>query len=561
MKRKLLTPAVKRTLQWYFSVVTLLSMLAYFSFQRWLEMDPPEASSITLPAGDVQEINDSLKIWGRPFLHLNDAGLYEMYVEGDPYVRGVVAGRLSSPLIAYQEQVFMDRIAELVPSNGYQRLLRLMIALFNRTMDQQIPEEFLLEILGLSQQAPEEYNYVGPAYDRMLQYHGAHDIGHMLQNYSLVGCSSFAVWDEKSEDSTLLVGRNFDFYVNDAFAENKIIEFVKPTSGYGFMMVTWGGMCGVVSGMNEEGLTVTINAAKSAIPLHVAVPVSLIAREILQYASTIEEARAIAARRPCFVSESYLIASARDQRAVVLEKSPDTLAVFEPRGHQLLCTNHFQSDLFAGDPENQTHMANSASVPRFRRLQELLAACPSVSVADAARILRDRGGEGERPVGMGNELAMNQLIAHHSIIFKPSQRLVWISTPPYQLGSYIAYDLREILAHPEMIRTRHQIYKKELTLPPDEFLRTADWKNYQLYRKQTATIASLADDAAVDEKFLQQYLELNPEFFYPWEVCGDYYRDRQQPEKAVRCYKTALQREIPSREEKERIEEKLIIKN
>ena len=60
------------------------------------------------------------------------------------------------------------------------------------------------------------------------------------------------------------------------------------------MTVTWGGFIGAVSGMNEKGITVTINAAKSDLPTGSATPVSLVTREILQYAKNINEAIAIA---------------------------------------------------------------------------------------------------------------------------------------------------------------------------------------------------------------------------------------------------------------------------
>jgi predicted choloylglycine hydrolase len=129
-----------------------------------------------------------------------------------------------------------------------------------------VTEEYKEEIFGVSQAASEEFNDIAQPYQRILNYHAAHDIGHALQNMSLVGCTSFATWGDKSEDGKLIIARNFDFYVGEDFARDKIVAFYNPSQGHKFMMITFGGMTGVLSGMNDQGLTVTINAAKSDIP-------------------------------------------------------------------------------------------------------------------------------------------------------------------------------------------------------------------------------------------------------------------------------------------------------
>ena len=174
------------------------------------------------------------------------------------------------------------------------------------------------------------------------------------------------------------------------------------------MSVTWGGFIGAVSGMNEKGLAVTINAAKTNIPSGSATPVSLVAREILQYAKNIEEAKQIASRRKMFVAESFLVASAEDNKAVVIEKTPDALDVYDPGGNEIICANHFQSKGLVSSKENGEQMKESASPYRYKRLKELLQTNGLNTVEKTVRILRDRNGIGNADIGMGNEKTINQ---------------------------------------------------------------------------------------------------------------------------------------------------------
>ena len=146
------------------------------------------------------------------------------------------------------------------------------------------------------------------------------------------------------------------------FAKNKIISFVKPDSGIPFMTVTWGGMIGAASAMNVNGLTVTLNAGKSDMPLIAKTPISLLAREIIQYASTIKEAIAIAEKSSVFVSESIMIGSAVDNKAVLIEISPKNFGVYDVANtNQLICSNHFQSDAYSDDENNSKHILESHS--------------------------------------------------------------------------------------------------------------------------------------------------------------------------------------------------------
>src|ERR1035437_1086904 len=129
-------------------------------------------------------------------------------------------------------------------------------------------------------------------------------------------------------------------------------------------------MTRAVSRMNTESLTVTINAAKSDIPWSARTPISILAREILQYAKNINEAYVIARIRKTFVSESLLIGSAADGKAAIIEKSPYKIALMEPQDNYIVSTNHFRSATFSADPKNIKDIKENASLYRYKKMLE-----------------------------------------------------------------------------------------------------------------------------------------------------------------------------------------------
>jgi len=530
-------------------MVLLFGLL--FAYLAWVsKINPPKVSDLSALQLQREEPDTGLYTIKNSWFRKSNSGLYEMYVEGSPYELGTVNGKLSEELVKKQEDYFSEQINKMIPSKSYLHFLKYLIGWFNRNLPENVTDEYKQEIYGVSQSASDGYTYIGTKYSRILNYHSAHDIGHALQNMMLVGCTSFGTWGNASQDSTMIIGRNFDFWVGDNFAKNKIVEFVNPSSGYKFMSVTWGGFVGVVSGMNEKGLTVTINAAKSSIPSGSATPVSLVVREIVQYAKNIKEAIAIAQKRKMFVSESFLVGSAMDNKAVVIEKTPDSLSIYDPNKNEILCTNHFQSNDFWNSEPNVEQRQNSASVYRYQRLTQLLQQNGPNTVQKTINILRDYKGVNNADIGLGNEKAVNQFIAHHAIVFEPQQLKVWVSTSPWQMGQFVCYDLNKVFALKGMKNNR-EIYEADLNINADSFIYTPTFKRFEQFRmnKQLAMDgATIIPDSLVAE---------NPNYYNSYVAAGDYYFKKREYKKALPYYQKALTLEIATVGEKDHIESRI----
>ncbi len=513
----------------------------------------PDVQQYSLEIPKVNTINDSTFSFNQNYLTKNKQQLWELYIKGNPLQLGYNNGALTQPLMQKQENIFFSKVEGFVPSKFKQNLLRGFLKWYNRKMYLNIKEEDQVELYGLSQYSSNKFDFIAPKFLRSMYLHGAHDIGHAMQDLAMVGCTSLAVWNENTEDGDLLIGRNFDFYVGDDFAKNKLVEFVEPESGIPYLSVSWPGMIGVVSGMNKEGITVTINAGKSKIPLTAKTPISLVTREILQYAKNIDEAIAIAKKRKVFVSESILVGSANDKNAVIIEVSPDNFGVYRVENSgKVFCTNHFQSEAYKDDKRNQKHIIESHSEYRYEKLQELLQENKKLNPEKMASILRDKSGLKDKKIGYGNEKAINQLLAHHAVIFSPQKKLVWVSSNPYQLGEFVCYDLNEIFSDKRL--KSGEFAKSELNIAKDSFVDSQEFKNYEEYKKLSS---QFEEDKILSEELIDHYKSLNPDLWLVYYQAGKYYFNQKDYQKAKIEFEKALTKEITTVPDKENVEKYL----
>jgi isopenicillin-N N-acyltransferase-like protein len=542
-------------------IVLILCFAVYFIIA--IQIPEPKIADKSALKQERVKRSENFYTVGNNWLRKSESGLWELYVEGNGFERGAANGHLTKELAQIQEDAFIHQIQILIPDLNYLKFLKYFVAYFNRHLPDNITEEYKEEIYGISRFASDKYDFVGPKYHRILNYHGAHDIGHALQDKNMtVGCTSFGVWNDKSADGELLIARNFDFFSGDEFAVNKIVQFTNPKQGYKFATITWAGFIGAASGMNEKGITVTINAAKSQIPTDAATPIALLAREILQYAKNINEAIAIAKKRNVFVSESILVGSASDNKAIIIEKTPSAMDIYEAGGDEITCSNHYQGKEFANEFSNLKNLNESSSLYRKIRLTQLLGEQKKIDYLEAAKILRDQKGINGKNIGLGNEKAMNQLIAHHGVIFKPKSGLMWVSTAPYQCGKFVCYDLNKIFRDYSKLEEDEEIMTDSLTIPADPFLKSEGYRQFVRFKNLKHYIQFITKAPGyiyLSGKFEKAFIESNPQSYYTYQILGDYFRSKYNYNTAFNYYKRALIQEVASVKEENQIKKDMMV--
>ncbi len=536
--------------------VPLLALLCLVVYTSFHEVPTPQIGKIALTDSIVQK-NDSIRTLGNNWAKKCGDDIYVCYTEGNPETRGYAYGALLPDLMSYQKRALLRRMEETVEGEWYRKFLCQFVRFYNSGIQEYLTEEQCRELYGLSLADSHDFDDLADPYELQLNLHAAHDIGHAMQDYMLVGCSSFVLNGNKTKDSTLLFGRNFDFYCGDDFAKTKVLSICKPDSGYAFASVTWGGMLGVLSGMNEKGLAVCINASKLDIPKSVAMPISMLVRHILIHCKSIDEAYAEAKKMKTFVAENIVIASAYDNDMAIIEKSPEEIELYRsPNKDMLLCTNHFQSEKFMHNERNLMNINQTDTKYRIELLAEHLEKKDKFNAEDAMAVLLNPFGKGGENIGMGNEMAINQLIAHHSVVFEPENLNIYVCTQPKDFYPYIKYNLQDILNVETHGRASHNHgYASDYKIAcqyfavADSMRQSKEYSDFCtfVYYKNRKDLTSFPDEL----------IKFNPKYFESYNIAGDVYIMFDARKAACERWKQALECKIPKLAQRKAIEDKI----
>jgi len=178
------------------------------------------------------------------------------------------------------------------------------------------------------------------------------------------GCTTFAAWGPATSDGGTVVGRNLDFNRLPGIAETQLIIATTdaPAGHKRWLSVSWPGMIGAYTALNEEGVLVAMHDVRAPVDPHLApfTPRALALRRIIETAGAADAlAHAESVLRECraFCGNNFLVATPYHGKG-------DAAAVFEfdcrldltggvtRRGsdwkdhrlpeHTIACTNHYR---------------------------------------------------------------------------------------------------------------------------------------------------------------------------------------------------------------------------
>ena len=137
---------VRRLLRVMGVICLLFVLLAVYLV--WVSnIHPPEIKNTSTAQLQRTQRGNNFYTLHNNWFRKSSSGLYEMYVQGSPFERGVINGKLSKELVQSQEDYFAEQLNKMIPSSFYQHFLKYFIGWFNRDLDKHVTEDYKQEIL------------------------------------------------------------------------------------------------------------------------------------------------------------------------------------------------------------------------------------------------------------------------------------------------------------------------------------------------------------------------------------------------------------------------------
>lgn len=177
-----------------------------------------------------------------------------------------------------------------------------------------IPPDYLEELRGLADGS-------GVSLQELYRLHAIPD-----RTYS---CSSFAAWGRATAGGRLVHVRNLDWSMRAGIQRFPVVFVVHPTGKHAFVNIGWAGFVGVLSGVNDQQLSIGQIGAETKEATLRGEPMVFLMRRVLEETSDLDEAAALIVKARRTIGVNYVLAQAKAHRAIVMETTHRHIRVFQ----------------------------------------------------------------------------------------------------------------------------------------------------------------------------------------------------------------------------------------
>jgi len=238
----------------------------------------------------------------------------------------------------------------------------------------------------------------------------------------LFHCSGFAVFGDATADGRMYHGRILDYMKGVGLEPNAVVMVVQPDQGHAWVNVGYAGFVGSVTAMNEKQVAIGEMGGRGEGQWD-GKPMAQLVREVMEKASTLDEAVEIMRRGPRTCEYYYVISDAKSRRAVGIAATPEKFELVWPGAAHPQLPHAIKDSVLmsAGDRYEELARRVKAGFGKFD--------------ADQARDLMTR------PVCMNSNI--------HSVLFAPDTLDFWVANADADNvashARYTRYNLRELL--------------------------------------------------------------------------------------------------------------------
>jgi isopenicillin-N N-acyltransferase like protein len=314
-------------------------------------------------------------------------GALVLHLKGTPYEMGYQHGALLREHVRKNMHTLLVERAEahtlvevgplkLTPRSGIEMILKIQLPF--------VDQRYLEEMAGVAAGSGTTFHDVRAANFIPEMFH----------------CSGFALANTATKDGEVLHGRVLDYAVDWGLQEHAVLIINEPDGRIPWVNVSYAGFIGSVTGMNSQQISVG-EMGGAGLGHWEGRPMALLVREVLETATSLDDAIATFRDGPRTCQYFYVVADGETRESVGMEASWDVFDVIRPGQNHTLLPRGVADCVLLSAGDRYDHLVDKT-----------MAGLGQFTPEQALQLMA-------RPVAMKSNL--------HNVLFAPKSQRLWVA--------------------------------------------------------------------------------------------------------------------------------------